>query len=548
MKYFVSDKKVLPNKHGKWYWYADKDCKTYKDNKHLVIYSGYVISKESIDDIVARDPHELEQANGTFWAVILTNDTAKAIVDYFCQTKVFYRKTKDCVEFTNAIYLFPFTKNDLDMQDLSKKLSMLEKEKLQYQPKEQFERWEDMIIDPASAMAMTDAEVKAKELKKYYVAGKFYPDMKQYSKAMCTTMFKDTWILEPDHVLDINQNNINIRRIHFTYDEIIDACKSEPEFKTSEALEDFIHECMQDHADIIKKNYGNIVSSVSEGIDSVMQDAYFPEARKIMYSYKPTNAPFEYKQKIVDRVKAQGSFCRVDHVDISTENIAKMTKDYVNDPTTFYWDCIPTHWQLQQLASKPKIVLYGQCGDQVFLHKAFFYYEYMFAKQIEKDLSAEGKLLEFNKTLSELDDCYSGRDNIWQGNKAKTWQDCFYNTTKEELLHELDSGTKDDWMHDFAKKVTPAPYNREISHCADVLVTSLFCDRRFFYKVMNAPEDILLDNVKHATTQKNILKRKFDIEFETPYKDQAELNAVGMRNPLYTDVVRKCLKDYLPEA
>ena len=123
MKYFVSDKKVLPNKHGKWYWYADKDCKTYQTDKHLVIYSGYVISKESIDDIVARDPYELEQANGTYWAVILTNATATAIVDYFCQTKVFYRKTKDCVEFTNAIYLFPFTKNDLDMQDLSKKLS-----------------------------------------------------------------------------------------------------------------------------------------------------------------------------------------------------------------------------------------------------------------------------------------------------------------------------------------------------------------------------------------------------------------------------------------
>ena len=50
MKYFVSDKKVLPNKHGKWYWYADNDCKTYKDNKHLVIYGGYIISKESIDD------------------------------------------------------------------------------------------------------------------------------------------------------------------------------------------------------------------------------------------------------------------------------------------------------------------------------------------------------------------------------------------------------------------------------------------------------------------------------------------------------------------
>ena len=61
---------------------------------------------------------------------------------------------------------------------------------------------------------------------------------------------------------------------------------------------------------------------------------------------------------------------------------------------------------------------------------------------------------------------------------------------------------------------------------------------------MNASNDIMLDNIKNASTQKNILKRKFDIEFETPYKDQAEVNAVGMRNPLYKDVVRKCLQEY----
>ena len=548
MKYFVSDKKVLPNKYGKWYWYADNDCKIFQNDQHLVIYGGYVISKESIDDVVARDPYELEQANGTYWAVILTDHKALALVDYFNQTKVFYRQTKDCIEFTNAIYLFPFTKDDLDMPDLFKRLSTLTKEQLEYTPKETFERWEDMITDPSTANALADADVKAKDLKDlYYVAGKFYPDMKQYSTAMCTTMFKDTYILEPDHALEIT-DKIKIRRIHFTYDEIINACKSESEFVTSESLEDYIHECMQDHAEIIKKNYSNIVSSVSEGIDSVMQDAYFPQVKKIMYSYKPTNAPFEYKQKVLDRLKAQGSTCRVDHFDISTENISRITKDHVKDPTTFYWDCAPTFWQLAQLDQKPDVVLYGQCGDQVFLHKAFFYYEYMFAKQIEKDLSAEDKLLEFNKTLKDLDDCYSGRDNIWQGNKAKTWEDCFISSTKEELIHELENDNKDAWMHDFAKKVTPAPYNRDISQNADVLVTSLFCDKRFFYKVMNAPEDILLDNVKNATIQKNILKRKFDIEFETPYKDQAELNAVGMRNPLYKDVVRKCLKDNLPVA
>jgi len=550
MKYFVSDTKELPNKYGKWFWYADKECKTYKSNKHLVIYGGYVISDESIDDVVKRDPYELEQANGTYWAVILTEKTAQVIVDYFCQTKVFYRN-RNCIEFTNAIYLFPFTKNDLDMPDLLKRMSMLDQEKLDYQPKEEFERWENMIIDPASANALPEAEAKAEDLKKYYVAGKFYketPDIKSHAKSMCTTMFKDTFLLEPDHTLEIVEDKINIRRIHSTYDDIINALSSEPEFTTAESLEDYIHECMQDHANIINKSYKNIVSSVSEGIDSVIQDAYFPQARKIMYSYVPSNAPFEHKQKIVDRLKAQGSFCRVDHIDISTENIAKITKDHVNDPTTFYWDCVPTHWQLQQLAVKPGIVLYGQCGDQVFLHKATFYYEYMFAQQIDKNLTADEKLLEFNKTLKDLEGCYSDRDNIWQGNKARTWQDAFWDCTKEQLVKELNEETKEAYMHDFAKKSTAATYNRDISHCADVLVTSLFCDKRIFWKVMNASTDIMLDNIKNATTQKNILKRKFDIEFETPYKDQAEVNAIGMRNPLYTDVVRKCLKDYLPVA
>src|SRR5210317_1159675 len=91
MKYFVSDTKKLPNKYGKWYWYADDECKTFQNDDHLVIYAGYVISKESIDDVVRRNPHELEQANGSYWAVILTKNTAKVVLDYFCQTKCFWR-------------------------------------------------------------------------------------------------------------------------------------------------------------------------------------------------------------------------------------------------------------------------------------------------------------------------------------------------------------------------------------------------------------------------------------------------------------------------
>ena len=91
MKFFISDTKALKNKYGKWYWHADSDCSQYENDEHFVIYAGYTIGDETIEQIIERDPHELEQANGTYWAVIMTSQSVKVIVDYFCQTKIFYR-------------------------------------------------------------------------------------------------------------------------------------------------------------------------------------------------------------------------------------------------------------------------------------------------------------------------------------------------------------------------------------------------------------------------------------------------------------------------
>ena len=44
-----------------------------------------------------------------------------------------------------------------------------------------------MIIHPDDANALIDAELKSKDIKKYYDAGKFYketPDIKTYAKRM----------------------------------------------------------------------------------------------------------------------------------------------------------------------------------------------------------------------------------------------------------------------------------------------------------------------------------------------------------------------------
>ena len=600
MKYFVSDTKKLPNKHGKWYWYADEECKTFKNDDHLVIYAGYVISKESIDDVVKRNPHELEQANGSYWAVILTKNTAKVVLDYFCQTKCFWRNDGK-IEFTNAIYLMPLTKDDLNIKELIKRLGQYSDEQLAYEPKETFEGFADYIVDAGTYSNRTyPKELKkfyqdpqdAKKMKGFYVsqgyagvdAYRFLPVensydflnieeppilSKQYDETQCITFFNNVFLLQPDFVLTAVDDKVQIVRIHDTYRDMIAAMKSEPEFTDRDELEGYIHKCFEEHADVIKQQYKGkyIVSSVSEGIDSATQDVYFPDAHKLAYSFDPPNCPLDFKQDMVRYWKDRGNNVRWDVLDIRNENIEKITKEHIKDPTCFYWDSGPSYWQMGILDKKPEVILYGQCGDQMFLHKSFFFFEYVFCQVMKrKDLTSEEKLEQFNKEVAHfknkfeadkikdwtaednLTNYYSSLDNILEEPKSPTWETAFPKTSKEDLIKELETGHEDDWMHDFTKKMTPPLYNREVSTNADALVTSLYCDKRIFFKVANASHDIMLDSIKHCTIQKNILRKYHDYYIRTPSKDQVELNMVGARKPMHTDCVKFCLKDHLPKA
>lgn len=522
MKFFISDKKQLKNKHGKWFWYADDGCETYSDEKHLVIYAGYTIG-EPIEKIIQQDPHQLQHANGTYWAVILTEQSAKVIVDYFCQTKIFYRHS-DAIEVTNAIYLFPFTQHDVDRQEVEKRLRVDTKRK-EYKPTTEFEKWETMVLDWGYASSPSLG-------------------VRQYSPAMCRTVFKDTYILQPDHCL-IASDSIKIKRVHDTQQWIVDSLRDKHDM-SSEQIQDEIHRCMTEHADLIKEKYNYIISSLSEGVDSVLQDQYFPEVDKIMYDFEPSNAPFKFKQKAIDKTKNRT--CKVEKFILDKDVIEKTASTVMNDPSCFYWDTLPTQQQLNNLERKPDVLLYGQNGDNMFMHKPFFYYEYMYSKQIAKDIPVQQKLIEFNKTLEAFQDCYSCVNNIWDS-PAKTWQEAYSDMTEDELINELENDPVDAYIDDFAKKNTPGLYNREVSHAGDVLVTSLFCDKRIFNIVMSAKDDIMLDSIMNAQLQKDILSNKFDYQFETPHKDQAEFNAVHIIKPMYVSTIRHCLKDHLePEA
>lgn len=520
MKFFISDTKRLNSKYGKWFYYVDHECQTFQNNKHMVIYAGYTLGEETIEQVVNRDPHDLENANGTYWAVIMTEQSVKVIVDYFCQTKIFYRNN-GAIEISNALYLFPFTAKDVDRKEVEQRLKISEDKKA-YQPTVSFEKWETMVLDWGYASSPSLGT-------------------RQYSPSMCKTVFKDVYILQPDHCL-VASDRIKIKRIHDTQQWIRDSLTNKHNMGREE-IQNKIHRCMSEHAELIKKKYKRILSSLSEGIDSVLQDQYFPDVDKIMYDFQPSNAPFHYKQTAINKTKNKK--CKVEKFILDKDVIEKTASSVMNDPSCFYWDTLPTQQQLYNLKDKPEILLYGQNGDNVFMHKPFFYYEYMFSKQIAKHIPVQQKLIEFNKTLDNFRDCYSCVNNIWD-KPATTWQEAFPDMTEEQLIHELENDPIDAHVDEFAKKNTPGLYNREVSHAGDLLVTSLYCDKRIFTIVMSARDDIMLESIMHAKIQKDILKNKFDYEFETTHKDQAEFNAVHIIKPMYVSTIRHCLKDHLP--
>ena len=81
-------------------------------------------------------------------------------------------------------------------------------------------------------------------------------------------------MLQPDYMIKAEGDEVKIVQIHDTYKDLMEAMNSPHHFTNQDELEKFIHERWQYHAKIINRHFKgkHIVSSVSEGIDSVVQD------------------------------------------------------------------------------------------------------------------------------------------------------------------------------------------------------------------------------------------------------------------------------------
>ena len=112
MKFFISKTKKLKNKFGDWYFWHDEKVKIQKNSDYVILYHGYTIN-DAIENCLNNFDH-LQQQDGNFFAVKITQSNLEAITDTFCQNKIFYRPN----EVTNSIYLFPFTPSDIDKKEL----------------------------------------------------------------------------------------------------------------------------------------------------------------------------------------------------------------------------------------------------------------------------------------------------------------------------------------------------------------------------------------------------------------------------------------------
>ena len=104
MKFLISDSTELPKKFGKWYYFTSGVIKEKLIKNKLCIYFGYTIEK-TIEEYLEKDIDNLKYANGKFCVAILEKNKLELFVDYFCQTKIYY-KIKNGIDITNLpIYI-----------------------------------------------------------------------------------------------------------------------------------------------------------------------------------------------------------------------------------------------------------------------------------------------------------------------------------------------------------------------------------------------------------------------------------------------------------
>ena len=239
MKFFISNKTETGKKFGNWHYFADKKCKVITHNNTLYIYFGYLI-QDDLDSKIINDFDKLIHANGSFTVARISAQRVDVVVDYFAKYKVFAHQKNDLIEITNNFGLLSLTSQDIDIEEAGKRLAI---------PKE-------YINGPhlTGEAVSTWTEYHKENIKQ--------DEIKEYDPACSRTIFKNVYMLEPCMQLCATNRVFKIRLADY-FNDISVALKEKSKFNNIKELEDYMHESMTIHSNIIKDQYNDIHCTVS---------------------------------------------------------------------------------------------------------------------------------------------------------------------------------------------------------------------------------------------------------------------------------------------
>lgn len=520
MKFYITNKKIDAQNFGKWYYVADKKCKVMKHRDTIYIYFGY-LKNENLEERITQDFDSLINANGSFTCAKISSDRVEVIVDYFARYKVFAHKKNDLIEITNNFGLLDLSPDDLDMTEASKRLAVPQKFlKANHRTGEVAHTWDSYHT----------ANHSGEEL-----------GMKEMTAVCHRTIFKNVYMLEPQHKLVADTSVCRIRLANF-HNDVSTALKSKSQFKNVKDLESYIHEAMNKHSEVIKKQYRNIHCTLSEGIDSTLQTMYFPESKKSTYYFTPETVPFEHKQKILNR------FPDTHIEEFQLDKIHEYCNLYSKDPSIYNFDILPSYCTLKNLDPMADIILYGAGGDEMFLHRSNAIQSQAF--QMFYDLDPDNVLEKYNNFLMNHQNSYCAKKNII-GSGFQTLQEQYSHldwTKPNEALATLSQYhrfPRDMRDHSLPKRATLGMYCRQISAECDTEITSMYYDLDIFFEVYKLTLRERIESTIDVGIQRNILQRFWDFKFETPYKDGASFNTYQTIKSYYKSALNHVFKDNL---
>jgi len=313
------------------------------------------------------------------------------------------------------------------------------------------------------------------------------------------------------------------------YDYIED-CKQalKQEVWDVDELTDYIHECMSQHAQVIKDKYKNRFISLSEGLDSAVQSQYFKDDPQYLYHIYPCDAGddgLKYKEI------AQNNFTNTQMFKYESSRNKEYTHKFLRDSSTRWSTILPTMIQVEE--ANPDIVLYGVNGDEMFFRDLFPHLYLLTLKYHDKSV-----WYIHNKIIDDLEPKRGQYGANYTLGAYKNTDD-YVEEFEDDCLHSgMNRDIIEGMMH---LQMTPKMYTRAISCNNDVITASLYNDRRIYHEVFKLNTEFLEEYAMDSPIQRKILE-KFDYKFTTPHKDVLYADYDGILNNIFSATVPSCME------